>query len=85
MKYCSFPEVNNSPPLPVVWSEAELKVLACSVLHVHESKVSVFESLQMVSYQLEPGRFAYLRFDGDNGELELFLPRDYCCNPKRIL
>ncbi len=56
-------------------SEQEMLVLACSLLHVHQSRLSALVGLQVVMHQAAPGCYAYVRFY-ENGELEVFLPRE---------
>lgn len=73
----------QAPPVREVLDEKAMKVLSSRVLHVPESKLSVLYELRVVVHQLSPGRYAYVRFH-ENGELELFLPRDYHQHPRRV-
>jgi hypothetical protein len=76
---CSF----ESHGPPVEQSREAKLVLACSLLHVAQCELSFREDLQLVCHQYAPGRYGYVRFY-DNGELELFLPRDHKKNPRRV-
>jgi hypothetical protein len=73
----------QAPPVQEVLDEKAMKVLACRVLHVPESELSVLFELRVVVHQLSPGRYAYVRFH-ENCEMELFLPRDCNQNPRRV-
>ncbi len=68
---------------PVQRREEELLALACSFWYVSESELFVREELQLVCRRLADGRYEYLRFH-DDGELELFQPRDYRLRPRRV-
>ena len=70
-------------PPPRELDEVEMLVLAGSVLHVHRSKLSVHLGLRVVSCQLSPGRYAYVKFDND-GEMEVFHPRNHHQHPRRV-
>ncbi len=82
MHYRSF-DKSQVPTVVQALGQDEMLVLACSMLHVDQSHLFVREDLQVVCYQLAPGRYAYLRFH--NGEMELFLPRDHRQHPRRVL
>ncbi len=45
--------------------------------------LSVLSDLCLLVFRCAPNRYAYVRFH-DNGELELFLPRDFNQNPRRV-
>lgn len=76
---CSFE--SHGPPVRL--SETELLVFACGFLLVPQCELSAREDLQLVLHRRADGQYAYLRFH-DDGELELFQPRDYRLRPRRV-
>ena len=74
--------LGGAPPC-TRWSEQELLVFACSVLWVEQNRLSVREDLQVVSYQEAPGHYVYVCFK-DNGEVEVYRPRCFKQNPRRV-
>lgn len=72
---------SHGPPLPL--SDEAKHVLACSLLQVPQSELTFRKDLDVFCCQYAPGRYGYVRFRED-GELELFLPRDFTKHPRRV-
>lgn len=76
--------LNHPGGAPPCLSEQEMLVLACSVLQKPQDCLCVCKDLQVVMLHHGGGRYSYVCFD-ENGEMEVFHPRDFNKNPRRVL